>query len=400
MSTNIWHYLENQFDNATKGSFKLMNTINADHFAKLQAQQSDPDIAALLARTTPAHDNYIDAYSVWFSARGIYKGETDRMENYVYELSSTKIKQWDAQIQMLYLEGTSDYIVILPNGRKPFNRGTMDDRISHLQSLADNLAAYPALAATMNDVIAFHTTLNDARDVQQQKEGLLNNASDLTETARRDIATMMYKNLGLLMDKYAANLNLVSNFWELSLLSSGSGAVAVPPPAPPPPATGIISITSDQSSISGMPLEIVISGNLSASGGTILATWESGVSNSANLTAGGTIVFQHVYPATGIKNITVTEVTAGVFGTISALQMPNVKAASITLGADLSSVTTFNFYGNNLSVSNVNDLLSQINAYGTSGGMLNISGGTMPVPDPAFPALIALRSRGWMVTTN
>ncbi|MBI4947716.1 MAG: hypothetical protein HY840_15095, partial [Bacteroidetes bacterium] len=45
-------------------------------------------------------------------------------------------------------------------------------------------------------------------------------------------------------------------------------------------------------------------------------------------------------------------------------------------------------------------LITQINDYGTSGGQLNISGGTMPVPDPAFPALIALRSRGWVVTTN
>ncbi|MBI4947190.1 MAG: hypothetical protein HY840_12415, partial [Bacteroidetes bacterium] len=156
----------------------------------------------------------------------------------------------------------------------------------------------------------------------------------------------------------------------------------------------------DQSILSGMPLEIIISGNLSASGGGILATWEPGITNSADLTAGGTIVFQHVYAAPGIKTITAAEVTAGVFGFISALQIPNVKATSITLGADLSSATTFNFYGNNISLTNMYALITQINFYGTSGGLLNISGGTMPVPDPAFPALIALRSRGWMVTTN
>ncbi|MBI4944910.1 MAG: hypothetical protein HY840_00755 [Bacteroidetes bacterium] len=397
MSTNIWHYLANQFDNVTKINFKLMNTINADHFAKLQAQQSDPDIAALLARTTPVHDNFNDAYSVWFSAKGIHKGETDRVQGYINDLSSTKIKQWDAQIQTLYLEGTSDYIVILPNGKKPFYSGTIDDRIAQLDALADRLVAYPALMATMNDVLVFHTTLDDARNIQQQKEGLLNNASDLTETARKEIATMMYRNLGLLMDKYAGNLNLVSNFWELSLLSSGSGAVVAPPP---PPVAGNITIVSDQSIISGMPLEIIISGNLSANGGGILATWEPGITNSADLTAGGTIDFQHVYTVAGIKNITVTEVTAGVFAFLSALQMPNVKAASITLSGDFSAVTNFNFYGNNLSIANVNDLLTQINAYGTSGGLINISGGTMPVPNPAFPALVALQSRGWTVMTN
>ncbi|MBI4947876.1 MAG: hypothetical protein HY840_15910 [Bacteroidetes bacterium] len=166
------------------------------------------------------------------------------------------------------------------------------------------------------------------------------------------------------------------------------------------PAVASIGIVSDQSTISGMPLEIIISGNLSASGGGILATWESGVSNSANLSAGGTIVFQHVYAAAGIKNIDVTEVTAGVFGFIASLQMPNVNATVITLSGDFSSATTFNFYGNKIPLSNLHELLTQINLYGTSGGLLNLSGGTMPVPDPAFAPLIALRSRGWMVTTN
>ncbi|MBI4947260.1 MAG: hypothetical protein HY840_12775, partial [Bacteroidetes bacterium] len=109
---------------------------------------------------------------------------------------------------------------------------------------------------------------------------------------------------------------------------------------------------------------------------------------------------QHVYPTTGIKTITVTEVIAGVFDAVSALQLPNVKATVITLNGDFSTTTTFNFYGNDLSLTNVYALITQINDYGTSGGQLNISGGTMPVPDPAFPALIALRSRGWVVTTN
>ncbi|MBI4946654.1 MAG: hypothetical protein HY840_09660 [Bacteroidetes bacterium] len=179
-----------------------------------------------------------------------------------------------------------------------------------------------------------------------------------------------------------------------TLFEKGGGAPA------PPPATASINITSDQSIISGMPLEINITGNLSASGGTILTTWESGQTNSADLPAGGTINFQHVYTLPGQKNITVTEITPGVFTDVSALQMPNINATDITITGDLSTATTFNFYGNHISLTNMYALITQINNYGTSGGLLNISGGTMPVPDPAFPALIALRSRGWVVTTN
>jgi len=218
MATETWHYQENQFDNATEGSFKKMNIINADHFAKLQAQQADPDIAALLARTTPPHNNYNSRYSGWLSASGIYKGETSRVEEHLQELSLTKSREWDAQIQVVHLEGTPDYTAILPNGRQPFYSGTIDDRISHMEALALVLGNYPALAATMNDVTAFHATLDGARDTQQQKEELVDDASDLLETARKDIALMMYRNLGFLIDKYGSTPQVISNFWELQLL--------------------------------------------------------------------------------------------------------------------------------------------------------------------------------------
>lgn len=218
MAQETWHYQQNQFDNATEGSFKKMNILNADHFGKLQALQGDPDIAALLARTTPLHDAYNLRYSRWLSAKATYKGRTSQMEEHINNLSLTKSKEWDAQIQVVHLEGTPNYIAILPDGRKPFYSGTIDDKISHLQSLAQRLVAYPALAATMNDVLAFHTTIDNARDVQQQKEELVHDASDLLETARKNIALMMYRNLGFLIDKYGSAPEMISNFWELQLL--------------------------------------------------------------------------------------------------------------------------------------------------------------------------------------
>jgi len=218
MATETWHYQENQFDNATDESFKKMNIINADHLAKLQAQQGDPDIAALLARTTAPHDAYNLRYSSWLSAKATYKGKTNHVDGYIDDLRTLKIKQWDIQVQQQFLEGSSDYIAILPGGRGPFQIGGIDERISQLQSLAQRLSAYPTLAATMNDVTAFHATLDGARDLQQQKEQLVEDASDLLETARKDIALMMYRNLGFLMDKYGSTPQVISNFWELQLL--------------------------------------------------------------------------------------------------------------------------------------------------------------------------------------
>ncbi|MFH1004684.1 MAG: hypothetical protein V1781_04195, partial [Bacteroidota bacterium] len=213
----VWHYQENQFDNSTKKNFKLMNIINSDHFAKLQSQSADPVILTLLNRTTPLHDAFILKYSSWLSAKALYKGETERVQVMLTDLGNVKSKQWDIQIQIVYPKGSADYIAILPNGRKPLYSGTIDSRISYLQSFIQQLTLYPSLSATKASVQTFYTTLTTARDKQQQKEGLADNASSLLEIARRDIAMMMYRNLGVLMDKYAVTPESISAFWELAL---------------------------------------------------------------------------------------------------------------------------------------------------------------------------------------
>ncbi|MBI4945155.1 MAG: hypothetical protein HY840_01995 [Bacteroidetes bacterium] len=248
--------------------------------------------------------------------------------------------------------------------------------------------AFPAsFSSERTNFETLHTQFKDAeQDSEEQRDTKINANNTIFQTLSSmfEDGQKIYRNNPAKRERFTFSK-------VLSLISGGST---------PPPAAGILTIISNQNVIGGMPLEIIISGNLSASGGGILATWESGITNSADLTAGGTIVFQHVYTATGIKTITVTEVTSRVFADVSALQLPNIKATVITIDGDFSTTTTFNFYGNDLPLTSVYALITQINDYGTSGGQLNISGGTMPVPDPAFPALIALRSRGWMVTTN
>lgn len=218
MSDTSWHYLSNQFEQATRGSFKRCNILNNDHLSKLTSEQIDPVIGALVARTAPLSTAYSSSYSAWISANGTYKGHTMLFDNMLSELSSLKIKQWDIQIQAQYLEGTPVYVMLLPNRRGPFQEGTKDDRLSEVEALAQRLMAYPALAATQMDVNTFATDLRMARDNQQQKEQLVAMASDVLELARLALCTMMYGNLGVLMDKYRDTPDMIENFWQLDLI--------------------------------------------------------------------------------------------------------------------------------------------------------------------------------------
>lgn len=226
MSDTTWHYLSNQFEQATRTSFKRCNILNNDHLSKLTSEGADPTIADLVTRTTPLSTAYSSAYSVWISASATYKGHTQLVDGLLSQLSSTKIKQWDIQIQGQHLEGTPEYTMILPDRRQPFQQGTKDDRLSEVEALATRLLDYPALAATQTDVDAFATLLRTARDNQQQREQLAAMASDQLEVARLALCTIMYGNLGVLMDKYRATPNMVENFWQLDLIrrtGQGSG---------------------------------------------------------------------------------------------------------------------------------------------------------------------------------
>lgn len=218
MSDNTWQFLSNQFETGTRNNFKRANVLNNDHLSKLTSEQADPDILALVTRTQPPSTAYSGAYSNWISARATYKGHTQLLDNLLNDLSSTKIKQWDIQIQAQFLEGTPEYTMILPNRRGPFQTGTKDERLSEVEALAQRLLGYAALAATQADVAAFGTALRTARDNQQQKEQLVSMASDVLENARLDLCIMMYGNLGVLMDKYRDTPAVIENFWQLDLI--------------------------------------------------------------------------------------------------------------------------------------------------------------------------------------
>lgn len=213
-----WHYLNNQFDNATLDSFRLMLTVTNDHYAKLVAQQADADILVLKDRTEPVHQNYLDGYSSWKSAIGFYKGSTNLMEGLLKELSSTKARNWDTAIMVEYDKGTPEHMTLLPNGHAPFQEGTMDERIAAVKTLGEALDLYPALATLKTAVDAYHTTLKNARDGQQAKEQLKDQASTDLEAARKAIAWMMYRNLGSLMDKFGEATDNILNYFEVSLI--------------------------------------------------------------------------------------------------------------------------------------------------------------------------------------
>lgn len=234
MSNETWHFLINSFDVVTQKSRKQMTIIAADHLAKLSAMKVDAVIARLYDRFAPLYQSFGDQYAAWLSAKGLYKGETERVQILLDELSSVKLKQWSVKIQNVYLEGTPDYTAILPGGRTAFIVGAKETRITELKGLRDRLTKYPKLEDLKKEVETFMQSLEETRNHQQEAEQSVDQLSLQLEHARKEVAGMLYRNLGALMDKYGNDPKQILAFYEVEQLRAGSSAE-------PEPITGVIA---------------------------------------------------------------------------------------------------------------------------------------------------------------
>lgn len=233
MSKSNWHYLDNQFSNATENNFKKADILVADHYAKLDAEKSDATILTLLNRYNLVKTIWDTRYTNWISAEAVYRGETDRFEAMLADLSGNKFSLWEAKVIPVFAKKAPDFVVIFPNGSEPFMKGTYERRIAEVEALAQRLGNYPALAALQTEVQDFADALNNSRNTQQSKEDLLSQASDLLEEQRIIICNMLYANLGILMDKFNGDTDNIARFFDLTVLRetgeeqfSGNGNVA------------------------------------------------------------------------------------------------------------------------------------------------------------------------------
>lgn len=225
-----WHYLINQFVNVTRKNFSKTLKLSNYHDAYLNKMQTDyptePDWALLYNRYHPFHLAYVAAYTAWKNAGGQQKGQTLNTDQ-LLELLTTKVNKWDALIQSEtgFEKGTASYLSIFPQGRAPFGTGGKTERVEAVNVLAENLDAYPALAAVKALVDAFYTLLDDARDTQEGAKGGTKLKSQDVDMRRVEAMTEQYRNLGFLINKTADQPLYIQPFFDLNVLRESRQSV-------------------------------------------------------------------------------------------------------------------------------------------------------------------------------
>jgi CRISPR/Cas system CSM-associated protein Csm2 small subunit len=217
MKNNLmdWHYANNQFENGTINSFKSMNILSSDHVSRLKASEGNTLFDELINFVSPVQDKFEDLYADWRMYKGIYHGHTLKFEQLMDELVAEKVPEWAGKIMAIYHDRTPEYQALFAQGRSIFGKGTYDDRISAVKSLAHHLRNYANLSELQSSVEEYYKLLATSRDGQQKNEGKVKEAASDLESARIVLAQAMYRNLGMLMSHFYKDPKEIIKYFEL-----------------------------------------------------------------------------------------------------------------------------------------------------------------------------------------
>jgi len=225
METQDWIYSRNQFDNATINNYKLADLITKQHDIALQQDNTDTVILSMYNNFHPFRINFSKEYVSWMTMKASRKSSTRKVENMMIELLSNKIEEWDIKIQGVYRQDSVKYIAILPNRRKPFQKGSYEVRISRLKSLAESIEKDTLLKDVNDDIILFITEIENARNSQMGLRESLRKQSLKVDTAKIACVELMYANLGGLIQKFYKTPKEIERYFNLEAIRSHSNKI-------------------------------------------------------------------------------------------------------------------------------------------------------------------------------
>ena len=202
-----WSFVVNPIETSTRKNYQKAMLISSFHLNALQANITIAFILALYNYYLPIHNAFAAAYTAWEVQQGTKEGKTSSLKEKLAELRKTKIKQWDIGIQNVYLDGTAEYIALLPNHRVPFQSGKQLPRITAIKTLSDAIGTDAALADIKADIDDFYAIIKGIYDSQQTSKASTGTKSTAVESARVAMCNAQFGNLGKFIQEYCSNPN-------------------------------------------------------------------------------------------------------------------------------------------------------------------------------------------------
>ncbi len=217
-----WYYTINQFMVRTVDNFRKTMELTKYHRAALNEMATtyplDTDYGVMLARYTPAHQQFMAAYTRLNMANGALKGSSLAMRQQLTELRKLA-QQWWVRAQAAGFGRDSDELeAMFPRGLKPFSNGAIDDKIANVNVLAKSMQPHAVLDALRLEITAYYTLLAASRADQLGKKSSKISSSAQVLEAQKVVMREQYRNVGRLMEKFAETPESITPFFNVQVL--------------------------------------------------------------------------------------------------------------------------------------------------------------------------------------
>ncbi len=220
----MWPRAENFILYLTDGNYFKAKAIFGRHDSMLEAGVADKDINTIFTFFHPFYVSYDNIYQTWSALRSSNSGNTKAVVNLVEELSGIQIRKWDVAIQGVFDLNSIEYKKILPNRRKPFQNGSVSNRVIELGNLSVALGKISALDPVAKQVAAFLDDMKSAIKVQKTQMTQIDSIAVALEVARVDAAEAMFKDYGSCIAKFYKTPVAIETYFPVALLTSKSQA--------------------------------------------------------------------------------------------------------------------------------------------------------------------------------
>lgn len=209
--------LKNFFLSATKNSYSKFERVSTYHLSAL-SNSKNPFEKERYEFYLPFDQEFQSLFIEFGSLEENKQENTKEVELLLEQLRGDLIEEWDIDIQGVYKPRTSRYKGLLPNGRKPFQSGTQEDRIDAVKKVIENIGADATLASVKEKMNVFLRKVEDAQVYKKRKFSDVKKLSAAVEAARVEGCEAMFENYGLFIGKYSKTPELAAPYFDWNTL--------------------------------------------------------------------------------------------------------------------------------------------------------------------------------------
>ena len=211
-----WFYLMNFMNPKGPRNYTRVQLIITHHNDALRNQRADADIGFIFDRTDPLVTNFLTEMTHKSLSKGVSSGQVDTFDALKGQLP-VELAKWDGRIQGIFPIDTLTYKNLFVVRSKIY-QGPIEVVITKLDTFKGLVALQTELASIAADITAFINKLKAARDIKGEKTEDIGAKSIELDVAYDAVVSMVYRNLGRLIDLYGEDSDRIEQFFDLVLI--------------------------------------------------------------------------------------------------------------------------------------------------------------------------------------